>query len=168
MRTDAGHLHLAIDTLRAPITGANFLRYADAGLYTGGTFYRVVRPDNQPNDAVRIEVIQGGMDRARREAALPPIPLEGTDTTGIRHTDGTLSMARSGPNSARAEFFVVIGDQPSLDAGGARNPDGLGFAAFGRVLDGMEVVRAIQRMPAEGQYLATRVGIRFLERVGER
>lgn len=168
MRTDAGDLHLAVDTLRAPVTAGNFLRYVDRSLYTGGTFYRAVRLDNQPDDDVRIEVVQGGMDRSRREEALDPIPLESTDATGLRHLDGTLSMARSGPNSARAEFFITIGDQPSLDAGGARNPDGLGFAAFGRVLDGMDVVREIQRGETDGQYLVTRVGIRFVERVGTR
>ncbi len=105
------------------------------------------------------------MDRARREEALEPIRLEGTDETGLRHVDGALSMARSGPNSARAEFFIAVGDQPSLDAGGARNPDGLGFAVFGRVLGGMDVVRAIQRGETDGQNLVRRVGIHFVERV---
>lgn len=165
MRTDMGDLHLAVDTVQAPITAGNFLRYVDTGLFTGGTFYRTVRPDNQPDADVKIEVVQGGMDRARSEQAFDPIPLEGTDATGIRHLDGTLSMARSGPNTARAEFFITIGDQPSLDTGGERNPDGLGFAAFGRVLEGMEIVREIQALPADGQYLVTRVGIRFVERV---
>jgi len=165
MRTDAGDIHLAVDTVRAPITAGNFLRYVDRGLYTGGTFYRTVRLDNQPDDDVKIEVVQGGMDRSRTEQALPPIPLEGTTSTGIRHVDGTLSMARGAPNSARAAFFITIGAQPSLDEGGARNPDGLGFAAFGRVLGGMDVVRAIQAEPAEGQYLVNRIGIRFVERV---
>ncbi len=168
MRTDLGDLHLAVDTLRAPVTAGNFLRYVDRSLFTGGTFYRSVRLDNQPDDDVRIEVIQGGMDRSRREDAFDPIRLESTDSTGILHRDGTLSMARSGPNSARAEFFVTIGAQPSLDAGGARNADGLGFAAFGRVVEGMDVVRAIQARPTDGQYLTTRVGIRFVERVGTR
>lgn len=168
MRTDLGDIHLAVDTLRAPITAANFLRYTDAHLYRGGTFYRSVRMDNQPNDSIRIEVIQGGMDRTRREDAFPTIPLESTDDTGIRHANGILSMARSAPNSARAEFFITIGDQPSLDAGGARNPDGLGFAAFGRVLAGMDVVRTIQTRPTNGQNLVSRVGIRFVERIGTR
>ena len=168
MRTDLGDLHLAIDTLRAPVTGANFLRYVDRSLYTGGTFYRAVRLDNQPNDEVTIEVVQGGMDRTRRDDAFDPIELESTDVTGILHLDGVLSMARSGPNSARAEFFITIGAQPSLDAGGARNADGLGFAAFGRVLAGMAVVRAIQSRPTDGQYLVNRVGIQFVERVGGR
>lgn len=168
VRTERGDLLLAVDTLRAPTTASNFLRYVDAGLYAGGTFYRTVRDDNQPDDSVRIAVVQGGMDRARRRQAFEPIPLESTETTGLRHLDGTLSMARSGPHTATAEFFITIGPQPSLDAGGARNPDGLGFAAFGRVVDGMDVVRAIHAMPADGQYLVERVAIRFAERIGPR
>jgi peptidyl-prolyl cis-trans isomerase A (cyclophilin A) len=168
MRTEAGDIHLALDTLRAPITAGNFLRYVEAGLYVGGSFYRAVRLDNQPGDEVRIEVIQGGIDRARREEAFEPIPLEGTDETGILHTDGVISMARGRPHSARGEFFITIGDQPSLDRGGDRNPDGYGFAAFGRVMRGMDVVRDIQSRATEGQYLTTRVGIVFVERVGMR
>ena len=168
MRTELGDLHLAVDTLRAPVTARNFLRYVDGGLYAGGTFYRSVRDDNQPDDSVRIAVIQGGMDRARRAQAFAPISLESTETTGLRHIDGTLSMARSGPNSATAEFFITLGSQPSLDAGGARNPDGFGFAAFGRVIEGMDVVGAVHELPTEGQYLVDRVAIHFAERVGPR
>lgn len=159
LETSLGRIDLAIDTVAAPVTGANFLRYVDAGLYGDGTFYRVVTPDNQPDDEVRIEVIQGGMNRARRDEAFAPILLESTATTGLRHLDGTLSMARGGPDSARAEFFICIGDQPELDEGGARNADGRGFAAFGRVISGMDIVRAIQAHPAEGQYLIDRVPI---------
>ncbi len=168
MRTDQGDLLLAVDTLHAPVTGSNFLRYVDAGLYTGGTFYRSVRLDNQPDDAVKIEVVQGGMDRDRRLQAFPPIALEATTTTGLSHLDGTLSMARAGADTGQAEFFICIGPQPELDAGGARNPDGRGFAAFGRVLDGMEVVRTIQGRATDGQYLVEQVGIVFAERVGPR
>ena len=159
METAMGRIDLAVDTVAAPITAANFLHYVDAGLYGGGTFYRAVTLDNQPGDDVRIEVIQGGMDRSRREEALPPIPLEGTSVTGLHHLDGTLSMARGGPDTARAEFFICVGDQPSLDEGGARNADGRGFAAFGRVLEGMDVVREIQSRPEDGQYLVERVSI---------
>ncbi|MEK9500144.1 peptidylprolyl isomerase [Gaopeijia maritima] len=159
LETPLGRIDLAIDTVAAPVTGANFLRYVDAGLYGGGTFYRVVTPDNQPDDEVRIEVIQGGMNRALRDEAFAPILLESTSTTGLHHLDGTLSMARGDPDSARAEFFICIGDQPELDEGGARNADGRGFAAFGRVIGGMDIVRAIQAHPAEGQYLIDRVPI---------
>ena len=159
LTTALGRIDLAVDTVNAPVTGANFLRYVDGGLYAGGTFYRAVTRANQPDDSVRIEVVQGGMDRARRSEAFPPIPLEGTALTGLRHLDGTVSMARGAPDTARAEVFICIGDQPSLDQGGARNPDGRGFAAFGRVLSGMDVVRAMQARPADGQYLVDRVVI---------
>ncbi len=164
--TDAGHIEIALDSTAAPITVANFLRYVDAGLYDSGTFYRTVRPDNQPNDDVKIEVIQGGMNRSRRDEGFPPIPLEGTAETGIRHLDGTISMARSGPDTGRAEFFICVGDQPELDAGGARNADGFGFAAFGRVIHGMEVVREIQRREADdNQRLVDPVLIREMRRI---
>ncbi len=164
--TDVGHIEVALDSAAAPITVANFLRYVNAGLYDGGTFYRTVRPDNQPNDNVKIEVIQGGMNRSRQDEGFPPIPLEGTAETGIRHLDGTISMARSGPDTGRAEFFICVGDQPELDAGGSRNPDGFGFAAFGRVIHGMEVVREIQRREANAnQRLVDPVLIREMRRI---
>lgn len=152
IRTTLGAITVEVDSIRAPVTSANFLRYADAGAYRGGRFHRTVRLDNQPDNAVRIEVVQAGAAPAGA-ATFPPIALERTSVTGLRHRDGTLSMARGGPDTATSDFFICIGDQPSLDAGGARNPDGQGFAAFGRVVAGMEVVRAIQRAPAEGQRL---------------
>ena len=160
--TDAGQITVEIFTERAPATAANFLRYVAESRYDGGAFYRVVTLRNQPRDSLRIEVIQGGLDRngAKR---LPPIAHEAGDKTGIRHVDGTISMARGGPGTASSEFFLVIGDQPSLDFGGMRNPDGQGFAAFGRVVQGMDVVRRIQGMPADSappQRLATVVRIR--------
>jgi peptidyl-prolyl cis-trans isomerase A (cyclophilin A) len=160
--TDAGAITVELYADRAPVTSANFLRYVTEGRYDGGAFYRVVTPRNQPRDSLRIEVIQGGLDRdgSRR---LPPIVHEAGDKTGIRHVDGTISMARGGPGTASSEFFLVIGNQPSLDFGGMRNPDGQGFAAFGRVVQGMDVVRKIQGMPADSappQRLKTLVRIR--------
>jgi peptidyl-prolyl cis-trans isomerase A (cyclophilin A) len=157
--TERGPIQLAVDTQRAPKTAANFLRYVDAGHYDGGVFHRTVKPDNQPNNAVRIEVIQGGADPSRKKEAFGPIAIERTRDTGLRHLDGTLSMARAEPDTATSDFFLCIGDQPSLDFGGARNPDGQGFAAFGRVLAGMDVVRAIQSAPAEGQRLTPPIRI---------
>jgi peptidyl-prolyl cis-trans isomerase A (cyclophilin A) len=96
---------------------------------------------------VEIQVIQFQMDSARRRDRFPPIPLERTSVTGVKHADGTISMARTGPDTATASFSIVIGDQPQMDFGGRRNPDGQGFAAFGRVVRGMDVVRAIQASP---------------------
>ncbi|HMF97244.1 MAG TPA: peptidylprolyl isomerase [Vicinamibacterales bacterium] len=147
VQTERGDIVLEIDATHAPLTAANFLRYVDAGQYDGGTFHRTVKMDNQPDSPVKIEVIQAGVNPDRVKDGFPPIPLERTSVTGLRHTDGTISMARGQPDSASSGWFICINDQPSLDFGGARNPDGQGFAAFGHVLQGMDVVRAIQRAP---------------------
>jgi len=144
--TEKGTIVLALYPDRAPITVANFLAYADKGLMKGGTFYRTVSPKNDNNPAT-ISVIQGGLgDGGRR---LPPIPLETTKRTGLKHADGVISMARDTPGSATSEFFICLGDNPSLDHGGARNKDGQGFAAFGKVVEGMDVVRAIHAAATE-------------------
>jgi peptidyl-prolyl cis-trans isomerase A (cyclophilin A) len=153
MQTQLGDITIEIDTVRAPVTGTNFLRYVDAKLYDGGRFFRSVTMENQPNDSIRIEVIQGGIARERRDERFEPILLERTSKTGLRHLDGTISVARAGPDTGGSEFFICIGDQPELDFGGKRNPDGQGFAAFGRVLEGMDVVRQIQEQSVDGQYL---------------
>jgi peptidyl-prolyl cis-trans isomerase A (cyclophilin A) len=153
MRTEMGDIVLEVETDRAPISAANFLRYVDAGRYEGGGFHRSVRLDNQPGKSALIEVVQAGVKPEWSASDYPPIPLERTSKTGLRHADGTLSMARDGPDSATSDFFICIGDQPSLDFSGKRNPDGQGFAAFGRVIKGMDVVRRIQRAPTDGQRL---------------
>lgn len=159
LTTVFGEIELEVDTARAPRTAANFLRYVEAGHYDGGRFHRTVRADNQPGDGVRIAVVQAGVNPARENDGFPPIPLEDTRKTGLRHRDGTISMARLGPDTATSDFFVCIGDQPALDYGGKRNPDGQGFAAFGRVVRGMDVVRRIHAAPARGQTLTPPVKI---------
>jgi len=152
--TEAGAFTVELDA-RAPLTVENFLRYVAGGFYDGGRFHRTVTtsPDNQPDKAVKIDVIQAGADPAREAESFPVIALERTSVTGIRHLDGAISMARDGPDSATSDFFVCVGDQPELDFGGRRNPDGQGFAAFGRVVEGMDVVRRIHASPAGGQTL---------------
>ena len=147
VQTELGDIVLEVDTRSAPNTAANFLKYLDAGHYDGGSFHRAVKMDNQPDSPVKIEVIQAGVSGERARDGFPPIPIERTSVTGLRHTDGAISMARGQPDSATSGWFVCINDQPSLDFGGARNPDGQGFAAFGRVVQGMDVVRKIQRAP---------------------
>ena len=147
VQTELGDIVLEVDTEHAPRTAANFLRYVDAGHYNGGTFHRTVKMDNQPDSPVKIEVIQAGVNPERTKDGYPPIAIERTRETGLRHTDGAISMARGQPDSATSGWFICINDQPSLDFGGARNPDGQGFAAFGRVVQGMDVVRKIQRAP---------------------
>ena len=147
VQTELGDIVLEIDPKRAPNTAANFLRYVDAGHYDGGTFHRTVKMDNQPDSPVKIEVIQAGVNADRAKDGFPPIPIERTSVTGLRHTNGAISMARGQPDSATSGWFICINDQPSLDVGGARNPDGQGFAAFGRVVQGMDVARKIQQAP---------------------
>lgn len=164
VESERGEIEVVVDTARAPITVANFLRYVDGGFYDGGQFHRTVTMGNQPNDTVRIEVIQAGVSPSRVEERFAPIPLERTTLTGLLHHDGAISMARRMPDSAVSDFFICIGDQPSLDFGGARNPDGQGFAAFGWVVGGMEIVRAIQTAPAEGQRLTPPVRILSIRR----
>ena len=158
IQTSLGSMEVEVDTIRAPVTGRNFLRYVDHGAYRGGRFHRTVRADNQPENQAKIEVIQGGLD-ASRAKDFPPIPLERTSVTGLAHKDGTISMARDGPDSATSDFFICIGDQPELDFGGKRNPDGQGFAAFGTVLRGMDVVRLIQTARAQEQRLTPPIEI---------
>lgn len=165
IETEAGEIHLTLEDAKAPGTVASFLGYVDAGLYDGGRFHRVVRMDNQPNDAIRIEVIQGGPNEARLDELHGPIPLERTTLTGLRHRDGVISMARFAPDSALADFFICIGDQPELDFGGMRNPDGQGFAAFGQVTQGMDVVRQIQAGATEAQTLVAPARIISIRRV---
>ncbi len=163
--TPLGDIHVTLDPVNAPLTTANFLRYVDAGLLDGTCFYRVVRPDNQPDNPVIIEVIQGGRYQDEESGGFEPVAHETTAVTGIRHLDGTISMARYGPGTATSEFFICVGDQPELDHGGKRNPDGEGFAAFGRVTRGMEVVRMIHATVAPEQYLDQPVVITTISRV---
>ncbi len=157
LETSVGTLIAEVDIAAAPKTASNFLRYVDEGAYDGGQFHRTVTPGNQPNSLIRIGVIQGSKRKDAREHA--PIPLERTTVTGLRHLDGALSMARDGADSAQDEFFICIGDQPELDYGGRRNPDGQGFAVFGRLISGWLVVRQIQAAPASGQSLTPVISV---------
>lgn len=167
IKTELGDIKVEIYLSRAPITASNFLKYVDNGLFDGAAFYRVVTMGNQPNKDVKIEVIQGGLDFGESEKRFPPIEHETTEKTGIRHKNGVISMARNEPGSASSEFFICINDQPELDYGGRRNPDGQGFAAFGRVIEGMDVVRRIQLQPEEGQMLDPVIKIYSIVRIEE-
>lgn len=160
LETSLGVIVIEVDAARAPVTAANFLRYVERGDYDGGRFHRTVRAANQPGKTVLIDVVQAGRDPASVRPELPAIALERTSATGLRHVDGALSMARDGPDSATSDFFICIGDQPELDFGGRRNADGQGFAVFGRVVGGMDVVRRIHSAPADGQSLTPPVAIR--------
>jgi peptidyl-prolyl cis-trans isomerase A (cyclophilin A) len=161
LETELGNVMIEIDTVHAPVTAANFLKYVDGGFYNGGEFHRAVRPDNEVRKDAPIQVIQFRINHARKGEELAPIPVERTSVTGLKHMNGTVSMARdvtptrAGPVTATSDVFIAIGDQPSLDDTGNRSPDGEGFAAFGRVIGGMEVVKRIQMSPTPKDMPAT-------------
>lgn len=159
IETSLGIIECEIDTIHAPVTSRNFLNHIQNDTYKNALFYRVVRSDNQPTNQIKIEVIQGGLFTGEEIEKIKPILHETTKQTGINHLNGTLSMARNEPGSASTEFFICVGDQPELDFGGKRNPDGQGFAAFGKVLEGMEVVLKIQTQKDTNQYLVEPVKI---------
>lgn len=151
LRTPFGAIRIEVDSVRAPRTAANFLRYVDEGRLDSASFYRV-RKEEAELMQKGTAIVQGGLWHAGDTTRfLPPIPLESTRQTGLRHTDGVVSLARFGVDSGRGEFFVVIGDQPHLDY---RDPGRPGYAAFGRVVRGMDLVRQIQRLPVRGEQLA--------------
>ena len=142
LNTSEGAIVLALDARRAPKTVANFLAYVDDGRLDGTDFYRTARRKAAP----KFGFVQGGIGTDARRM-LPPLPLEATNVTGIRHTDGTISMAHGpNPDSANANFSIMVGDNPSLDARDSFR----GFAAFGRVIGGMDVVRRILAKPSGG------------------
>ena len=151
--TPLGDIVVQLEPDTAPVTVENFINYIVGDFYKGGSFFRTVTMENQPDSPVKIKVIQAGIHPWKQNFLFDPIPLERTTDTGIRHKNGTISMARGTPDSAQYSFFICIGDQPELDFGGKRNPDGQGFAAFGQVIEGMEVVQKIQTSPSEEQAL---------------
>jgi len=166
--TGIGNIEAVLFVDKAPVTANNFLKYVDSGKYDSNAyFYRVVRNDNQPGKKIKIEVVQGGFyqDSLIEKYEFAPIRRESTGETGILHTDGVLSMARMEPGSASSEFFICVGNQPELDFGGRRNPDGQGFAAFGKVIKGMEIVRKIQQMKDIEQFLPEPVKIKSISRI---
>ena len=169
MSTNAGDITLELYPEAAPITVANFLKYVDAHRYDNkASFYRTVRMDNQAQNNIKIEVIQGGLGMEESDLMFEAIAHETTKTSHILHKDCVLSMARLPPNSTTSEFLICRNNQPGLDFGGERNPDGLGFASFGKVVNGMDVVLQIQNMRTdapEGQELDYTSGQMLVEPV---
>ena len=153
IQTRPGDIEVELYADKAPKSVAAFLANVDSGFYRNATFYRVLNVDNQPSDAFKATLIQGGMWRTNRKRTLtlPRIPHETTKETGILHTDGVISFARIEPGTAKSEFFIVLGDQPGFDYGGENNPDKQGYAAFGKVVNGMDVVRTIYNRPEDDQ-----------------
>lgn len=155
--TQFGSFEVELYADKAPITVNNFLSYITQKRYQDAHFYRVVTADNQPDSPVKIAVVQGGLGWDPHPDRQPPIIHETTKHTGIVHENGTLSMARLDPGTADAEFFFCIGDQPELNFGGRRHPDGQGFAAFGKVTQGMPVLKKIHTLESVDQLLTNKV-----------
>jgi len=148
MQTGLGVIEIDVYKSRAPLTAENFLYYVDNDLYDEQGFYRAVRPETDPR-GLGMQIIQGGL--LSMESVTAPIDHETTEMSGLSHIDGAVSMARDEPGTGSAAyFFISIGDNTSLDYGGSRNPDGQGYAVFGQVVKGMDVVRAIQLRETKG------------------
>ena len=170
VETPLGDFVIEVDPRVAPLTVANYLRYVDGGYLDKAQVYRLVTLANQSTDtAHKIEVVQWGLNvQDDKDAPSPPIAHETTQQTGLKHRDGTVSMARAAPGTAGSEFFICIGDQPELDFGGHRNPDGQGFAAFGQVVQGMDVVRALHGKAQAKQFIEPVIPIRRVRRIASR
>jgi peptidyl-prolyl cis-trans isomerase A (cyclophilin A) len=165
LQTGAGAITVELDRINAPVTTANFLKYVDQGRFDGTSFYRAYK---LPVDR-RLGLIQAGVS-GRANKVLPPIAHEPTSKTGLSHTDGAISMARTTPGTAQGDFFIIVGDLTTLDAN-AKDP---GYAVFGRIVDGMEVVNRILDAPTsptlgsaamKGQMIAKPVPLATAKRV---
>ncbi len=167
IQTDAGDIEVELYTDKAPQTAGAFLRNADAGLYRASSFYRILNHDNQPSNAIKSDLIQGGVWKTNyaKAQSLPDIPHESTKQTGILHKTGILSMARLEPGTAKSEFFICMDDQPGFDFGGDNNPDKQGYAAFGKVVKGMNVVNTIYNRPENDQAFTPPVVIINIKRL---
>jgi peptidyl-prolyl cis-trans isomerase A (cyclophilin A) len=160
IETELGDIELEVFEQQAPASAGYFLADVRAGLYDDTSFFRIVTLSNQSAEKHRrIAVIQGGL-RHEREDLAPVIPHETTATTGLSHLKGTVSLARFAPGAVYHSFFICLRDEPALDFGGARHPDGQGFAAFGRVVEGFDVVQRIYARAEEAENLKNEITIR--------
>lgn len=164
--TEYGDIIVELFTKQAPITTKAFLSHVDSDLYKNSTFYRVMREDNQVTGTPRSYLIQGGIwhTNYKIQQQLEFIPHESTEKTGIKHEAGVISMARTTPGTARSEFFICMDDQPGFDFGGINNPDGQGYAAFGKVVEGWPVLRKIYALPEENQRFEPQIKIHNIKR----
>lgn len=167
IQTEKGDIEIELYPLQASKTVAAFLSYIDSSYFNNGSFYRVLNLENQPTNAPKTELIQGGIWKTNTKLAMsiPGIPHETTKQTGILHTDGVISLARSGPGTAGTEFFICIGKQPGLDYGGENVPDKQGYATFGKVVKGMSIVRKIYRQKENDQYFKPAIAIYTIVRL---
>ena len=163
--TEIDTIAIELSPNQAPITVEIFLRHMDEDRCNDFTFYRDANTKDEKTDNVKIEVIQSGLGFDQHPDGLPPILHKSTNKTDLKHLNGTISMARNEPGTASSEIFICINDQPELDYNGSRNPDGLGFAAFGMVKSGMDIVKKIQQSPSDGQMLNKPIRVKSIKRI---
>ena len=159
IQTSLGDIEVELYPAQAPKSSAAFLLYVDSGYFKNTSFYRILNEDNQPSGTPKSNLIQGGLWNTGKRKQLPGIPHETTQQTKILHKDGVISLARLEPGSATTEFFICVGDQPGYDYGGENNSDKQGYAAFGKVVKGMDVVDKIYHQPETDQYFDSRIPI---------
>jgi peptidyl-prolyl cis-trans isomerase A (cyclophilin A) len=155
---------------RAPITGANFCDYVRLGLLKDATFFRILGPRNQGDQQYPVSAIQGGLSYSPQigyepSKGLGPIRHETTAMTGLRHRDGTVSMARFGPGETYGSFCICVGDQPELDYGGRRIADGQGAAAFGEVIGGRKMVQSLNNVAENAEFISAPIVITLIQRI---
>lgn len=167
IETTYGTIEAELYPDKAPKSVAAFLRYVDSGYYRHTYFYRVLNDENQATGVPHSQLIQGGLYGTNNELSgkLPLIPHETTLQTGLHHEDGTLSLARREPGTAGTEFFICVGPQPGYDYGGGNDPDGQGYAAFGKVVRGMDVVTKIHHLPTIEEFFKAPVAIVEIKRL---
>lgn len=149
IETQFGDIYVELYPDKAPKTVKGFLSYVDAGYFKNTNFYRVLKREDQPSNAFKSELIQGGLWDVdyKKQKSIPGIPHESTKETGLLHKAGTISLARAEPGTASTEFFICLTDQPVYDFGGEASPEGLGFSPFGKVVRGMKIVKQINMQP---------------------
>ena len=167
IETKYGIIEAELYPSKAPQTCAAILSYVDSGFYEDASFYRVLNVTNQPSNAPKTEILQGGLWKTNymKLYQMKGIPHEPTSKTGLKHTDGVLSLARNLPGTANAEFFICIGDQTQYDYGNSGVADKQGYSAFGKVIKGMPIVRLIQQQQAQGDQFSPKIIIYKIERI---
>ncbi len=170
IETKFGDITLELYPQKAPATVSAFLKNIDSGYFNNCSFYRLLRKDNQVTGSLHSYLIQGGIWQSNPElkSKFSPIVHEPTNETGILHKRGTISMARNEPGTATSEFFICVEDEPGFDHGGKNNADGLGYAAFGKVVEGMETVTKIYRQPENEQRFIPPVTILSIHRLQQK
>jgi peptidyl-prolyl cis-trans isomerase A (cyclophilin A) len=163
--TQYGDIECEVYPDKAPVSAKAFLAFVDSGFYNRSSFYRILSEDNQPMGSAPASLIQGGLwGTGNKREYLAGLPHESTKATGLSHVNGALSLARQDTGTATTEFFICIGDQPGFDFGGENNPDGQGYAVFGKVVKGMDIVQKIYRRPEDNQFFTPQIPIIEIKR----